>query len=144
MVAAGFADCDAVGMARLWGTTVALGLFSAGMWLAWLGWDHEYYLVDGVPQGPYEAWQVVGCGLAIAVAAMIAYLWVRRAVAILSLTAAATIGFAVPWSVDASASDDTGLWGVGLIFLLVGGGAGIAILLAVTAAIAKPRHSSTA
>lgn len=123
---------------------MALGLFSAAMWLAWLGWDHEYYLVDGVPQGPYQAWQVVGCGLAIAVAAMIAYLWVRRAGAIFPLTAAATIGFAVPWAVDASASDESGLWVVGLIFLLVGGGAGIAVLLAITAAIAKPRRSSTA
>jgi len=63
--------------ARLGGTALALGLFAAAMWFAWLGWDHEYYQVDGVSQGPYRAWQVFGCGLSIAAAAVLAYLRVR-------------------------------------------------------------------
>ena len=110
-------------MRRLLGTALLLMLFSAGMWFAWLGWDHEYYLVDGVAQGPYRAWQVVGCGAAIAAASVLAYLRVRDVIAIFVLAAAAVVGFAVPWSWDAS-SDETGMWVVGLFMLLVGGGAG--------------------
>ncbi|WP_235737199.1 hypothetical protein [Nocardioides alcanivorans] len=37
---------------RLGAAAVVLALFAAAMWFAWLGWDHDYYEVDGVPQGP--------------------------------------------------------------------------------------------
>jgi hypothetical protein len=124
-------------MARLWGTALGLALFAAAMWFAWLGWDHQYYEVNGVAQGPYRAWQVVGCGLTIVVATILAYLRVPRTAAIFVLAAAADIGFAVPWGVDAS-DDETGLWVVGLVFLLVGSGLGLALLLVVTDALAKP------
>lgn len=109
------------------------------MWFAWLGWDHKYYHVDGVSQGPYRAWQVLGCGLSIAAAAVLAYLWVRGVWAIFVLAAAADIGFAVPWGLDAASTDDTGLWVVGLLFLLVGGAIGLTVLLAVSAAAAARR-----
>ena len=131
------ASGSAQNIARLGGAAPALGLFAAAMWFAWLGWDHEYYQVDGVSQGPYRAWQVFGCALCIAAAAILAYLWVRGAWAIFVLAAAAVIGFAVPWSVDAASSDVTGLWAVGLLSLLVGGGAGLVVLLAVVAAAAE-------
>jgi hypothetical protein len=129
-------------MRRLWGTALLLMLFSAAMWFAWLGWDHEYYLVNGVAQGPYRAWQVVGCGLAIVAATVLAYLRVRRTAGIFVLAAAAVVGFAVPWSWDAS-SDETGMWVVGLLMLLIGGGVGLVVLLAVTEALAKPDASPT-
>jgi hypothetical protein len=106
------------------------------MWFAWLGWDHEYYQVDGVAQGPYRGWQVIGCAMSIAAAAVFAYLSVRGVPAIFVLAAAAVIGFAVPWTLDAASTDESGLFVVGLLFLLVGGGVGLTALLAVTAAVA--------
>jgi len=109
------------------------------MWFAWLGWDHEYYQVDGAAQGPYRTWQVLGCGLSVAAGAVLAYLWVRSVWAIIVLAAAADIGFAVPWAMDAASSDDSGLWVVGLLFLLVGGGIGLVVVLAVTAAVTARR-----
>jgi hypothetical protein len=124
-------------MTRLWGTALALALFAAAMWFAWLGWDHQYYKVNGVNHGPYREWQVVGCGLAIAVASVGAYLRVPRTAAILLLASAADVGFAVPWAMNASRDDATGLWGVGLIFLLIGSGAGLTVLLTVTGALAN-------
>jgi hypothetical protein len=130
-------DSVAYRVARLTGTAVALGLFAAAMWFAWLGWDSEYYLVDGVSQGPYRTWQVVGCGSSIAVGAVLAYLSVKSVWAIFVLATAADIGFAVPWTLHAVATDDTGLWVVGLLFLLVGGGSGLVALLAVSAAVAS-------
>src|SRR4051794_5300136 len=128
-------------MTRLWGTALALAVFAAAMWFAWLGWDHQYYQVDGVPQGPYRAWQVVGCGLAIAVAAVLAHQRVRGTRAVLVLALAAVIGFAVPWAIDASRDDDTGLWAVGLFLLLLGGTGGLVVLLAVTDAVIRPDSS---
>jgi hypothetical protein len=129
-------------MTRLWRTAFGLMLFAAAMWFAWLGWDHEYYVVDGVSQGPYRSWQVVGCGLAVTTATVFAYLRVRQTAAIFVLAIAADIGFAVPWALDAS-SDDTGMWVVGLIFLVVGSGVGLVVLLAVTNAVMGSGRSST-
>ena len=85
-----------------------LALFAAAMWFAWLGWDQEYYLVDGVAQGPYRAWQVLGCGLSISAAAVLAYLWAPSVWAVFVLAAAADLGFAVAWSRDAASTDDSG------------------------------------
>jgi len=129
----------ALHVARRGGTAIALGVFAAAMWFAWLGWDNEYYQVDGVAQGPYRAWQVIGCGLSVAAAAVLAYLWVRSVWAIFVLAAAANIGFAVPWTLHAASTDDSGLFVVGLLFLLVGGGSGLMVLLAVTDAVATRR-----
>lgn len=127
--------------ARLGGGALALALFAAGMWFAWLGWDDEYHLVDGVPQGPYRTWQVLGCGVSIAAAAVIVHLWVRGRWAVLVLTAAAVLGFAVPWTAHAAATDDSGLFVVGLFFLLVGGGTGLVLLLTLAEAIAPRRRT---
>ena len=127
---------------RLWLTALALALFAAAMWFAWLGWDHEYYLVDGVAQGPYRAWQVIGCGVAIVTATVAAYLWVPRAGAVFVLAGAAAVGFAVPWAYDAS-SDDTGLWLVGLIMLAVGGCLGLTVVLLVTDVLVKSERTPT-
>lgn len=123
-------------VARLGGAAVVLALFAAAMWFAWLGWDQEYYLVDGVAQGPYRAWQVLGCGLSISAAAVLAYLWAPSVWAVFVLAAAADLGFAVAWSRDAASTDDSGLWVVGLLFLLVGSGLGLLVLLTITAVVA--------
>lgn len=124
-------------LARLGGAAVLLGLFGAAMWFAWLGWDTEYYQVDGVAQGPYRSWQVVGCGLSVAVAAVLALLWVRGTWAIFVLATAAVVGFVVPWTAHAAATDPTGLYGVGVVMILVGGGLALVVLLALTSAIAS-------
>jgi hypothetical protein len=126
----------------MWLTALALALFAAAMWFAWLGWDHEYYLVDGVAQGPYRAWQVIGCGVTIVTATVAAYLSVPRASAIFVLAGAAAAGFAVPWAYDAS-GDDTGLWLVGLVMLVIGGGLGLSGLLLVTDVLVKSEPAPT-
>lgn len=124
-------------MPRLAVTAPALAIVTAAMWFAWLGWDDEYYFVDGVAQGPYRAWQVIGCGLCIAAASVVAYLWTRGWTPVFVLAAAAVVGFAVPWTVHAASTDDSGLFVVGLGLLLVGGGGALAGLLAITAVIAS-------
>ena len=51
--------------------------------------------------------------------------------------AAAAVGVAVPWSVDAASTDESGLWVVGLVFLLVGGFVGLVVLLTVSGAVLR-------
>jgi hypothetical protein len=136
--------CDAARMRRLGWTAAALPLVAAAMWFAWLGWDHQYYLVDGVPQGPYRPWQVVGCALSIATAAVLACVRVRQSRAIFPLAFLAATGFAVPWSIDAAQQDGSGLWAVGLAMLLIGGGLGLTLLLAATDAFLNPKTTPTA
>lgn len=111
---------------------IGLAVFSAAMWFAWLGWDHEYYMVDGMEQGPYRAWQVIGCGASVAVAAVVAFLAYNPKSRGMVLAPVAAIGFAVPWTWDAS-SDVTGLFMVGAIMVVVGGTAGLTVVLAVAA-----------
>ena len=117
-----------------------LALLAAAMWFAWLGWDHEYYQVDGVAQGPYRAWQVLGCALSISTAAVLAYLWAPSVWAVFVLAAAADIGFAIPWALNAASTDESGLWVVGLLFLLVGSGLGLLTVLTITAVAAARRR----
>ncbi len=85
---------------------------------------------------------MIGCALCIAVAAVAAQLWVRGPGAAFALSGAAVLGFAVPWSVAAAASDDSGLWVAGLLLLLIGGGIGLTSLLAITGAVATALRPS--
>lgn len=109
-------------------TSLVVALWSAAMWFAWLGWDHGFYEVNGVAQGPYRAWQVVGCGAAVTLGAVIGYLRSPGRSSIWIVAAAGVVGFAVPWGRDAS-GDESGMWLVGLMMLLVGGFIGLSMLL---------------
>ena len=127
------------GMSRVLVGALLLALFAAGMWFAWLGWDHSYYDVDGVAQGPYRPWQVVGCGVSVSAATVFTHLRTRPPRAIPQLAAAASVGFAVPWSVDAS-SDVTGMWVIGLMYLLIGGFLGLTLLLGITEVVTTSKR----
>ena len=128
---------SAASLPRLGAAALALGLFAAAMWFAWLGWDDDYYEVDGVQQGPYRAWQVIGCAISICVAGVAARIWAGRGAVLLA--GAATVGFAIPWGVYAASTDDSGLWGVGLVMLLAGSFIGLVVLLTVTEAVLRRR-----
>lgn len=125
--------------ARRAGVLLGLALFAAAMWAAWLGWDTEYYEVDGVQHGPYREWQVVGCGLSVVVGAVLAQVLLRSTAMVAPLAAAAVVGFAVPWTMSAASTDDSGLFVVGAVMLLVGGFIALAALLAVTGAVLRVR-----
>lgn len=102
-------------------------------WFAWLSWDTGYRtLPDGSVEGPYTPMQVVACATTLALVVVAGCLAVRCAPALgTAVVACATGGFSFAWARDAAASDDTGLWIVGLL-LLVGGcvlGLGVVALL---------------
>ena len=95
-----------------------LAMATVGAWWLWLGRDTRY-TVDpetGSTTGPYEPWQVVGCVLTLAVLAALAGTrlspWLVAPVM--------TVAFTVAWSWQAASTDDTGLWAVGAVLVLIG------------------------
>jgi hypothetical protein len=104
-------------------------------WWGWLGSDTTYQMdpVTGVASGPYEPAQVIGCGVTLVVIAALAALVTRPG----WVTAAVAVPFTVAWSVQAASSDETGLWGVGAVLVLVGTTAGAAVGAFTSAGLAR-------
>ncbi|MDG4810482.1 hypothetical protein O7634_27325 [Micromonospora sp. WMMD1120] len=99
-----------------------LAAATVGAWVLWLGWDTEY-TVDaetGASSGPYQAWQVIGCVLTLVALAALAGTrlspWLVAPVM--------TVAFTAAWSWRAASTDDSGLWVIGGILVLVGMAAG--------------------
>ncbi|MEU5909554.1 hypothetical protein [Micromonospora sp. NPDC047527] len=99
-----------------------LAVATVGVWLLWLGWDTEY-TVDpetNSTSGPYEPWQVIGCVVTLVLLAALAGMrlspWLVAPVM--------TVAFTVAWSWQAASSDDSGLWAVGAVLMLIGMAAG--------------------
>ncbi|RAN93348.1 hypothetical protein ONO23_06300 [Micromonospora noduli] len=113
------------------GTRALLGVLflaaaTVGVWILWLGWDTEY-TVDaqtGASSGPYEPWQVIGCVLTLVVLAALAATrlspWLVAPVM--------TVAFTAAWSWRAASTDDSGLWVVGAVLVLVGMAVGSALV----------------
>ncbi len=93
-------------------------LVGAAIWAAWLGWDHSYYYdaATGRNQGPYRPAQVVACAATVGLlTVLLALRWHPLVVA-----AGVTVGFWIVWTVQAASEDETGLYAVGSILLLLG------------------------
>jgi hypothetical protein len=106
---------------------LAVAVLSAVLWFAWMGWDTQYQVdpVSQVTSGPYEAWQVIGCVLSLLVVFVGALLAGVRA---LWASAALTVAFTAAWTATAASTDETGLYGVGTILLLLGLAAGTTVV----------------
>lgn len=110
---------------RAWAGLALALLLGAVTYAAWLGWDTEYYYdADvGAYQGPYRPAQVVGCAVTFALlTGLLALRW--RPVVV---SAGMTLGFWLPWTVQAATQDETGLFVVGSGLLLAGLAAGSAV-----------------
>ena len=80
-------------------------------WVAWLSWP--------ISGNTYHPAQVVACALTCAVIAVILTARSTRG-ALLTVPVGGTVGVAIPWAWGAARSDETGLWLVGLIILVIG------------------------
>ncbi|MFD6858484.1 hypothetical protein ACFWCF_14245 [Rhodococcus sp. NPDC060090] len=114
-------------------TLIVVAAASAATWFAWLGWETGYRtLPDGSVTGPYSTMQVVAAGATIACIVVAGCLALRCSVrGSIAVVACTTVGFALAWGRAAAASDETGLWVVGLLLLVVGtaaGGSAVAVL----------------
>jgi len=104
-----------------------VAVLAALSWFGWMGWDSQYQVdpITNVASGPYEAWQVVGCALSLLVLLVGAQLAGVRPV---PASAALTLGFTAAWTATVAPTDETGLYGVGMILLLIGLTAGTTVI----------------
>ncbi|SCL23875.1 hypothetical protein GA0070616_2809 [Micromonospora nigra] len=109
-------------------------------WVAWLSWETGY-TVDPETEatsGPYSVWQVAGCVVTLAAIAVVAGWrlppWVVAPVM--------TLAFTVPWSWHAARSDDSGLWVVGAVLVLIGMAAGSTAVSLVTWLVRRNRTAT--
>lgn len=117
-------------------TAVALAALAVGTWWAFLGTDttRDVDPVTGSTTGPYEAPQVIGC--AVVLAGLVAAGVFVRLPAWLAVTAVA-LPFTAAWSLNAATSDDSGLWVIGGVLVLVGTVGGGALVAGLTRALRK-------
>jgi hypothetical protein len=101
-------------------------------WFLWLGWDTEYQIQGGVETGPYEAPQVAGCVVSLLVVLAGALLIGVRP---LLVAPALVLTFTTAWTWQAARQDDSGLYAVGAVALLLGLTAGTALVAAVVTAL---------
>lgn len=121
-------------MTRVLGAAV-LALASAACWFGWLAWDRTYRVdpATGVASGPYEAWQVMGCGMSLLVLVVLA----TGRLPWWTVVPVVPVAFAAAWSLTASTYDTSGLWPVGALVVLVGTLLATALVAGVTAAVRR-------
>jgi hypothetical protein len=113
-----------------------LALATVGTYWLFLGRDQTMQLdpATGNYSGPWTTGQVAGCVLTMLVLLIGAVCAGLRPVL---AAAVMTLAFAVPWTIQAAATDDTGMYGVGLTLLLVGMGFGTWLVALLTAMAAR-------
>ena len=118
---------------------VLLAAATVGSWAAWLGWESGYHTdpSSGAVSGPYSWWQVAGCVLTLAVAAGVAARWLSP----LLVVPIMAVSFTWAWSAQAASTDETGLWGVGALLVLVGTAAGAAVVSGASRLIRRGAHA---
>jgi hypothetical protein len=115
---------------------LGVAVLSAALWFGWLGWDTEYHVdpVSQVESGPYEAWQVIGCGVTLVLLLVGALLMgVRAPVA----SAAMTLAFTAAWTTTAATNDETGMFGVGAVLVFVGLAVATAVVSVIVVALRR-------
>lgn len=113
-----------------------LALLTASCWWAWMAWDDVYRTdpVTGRPSGPFEPWQVIGCGLCLVAVCVVATdrLPVRVVVPIMP------VAFTGAWTLSTHGGESGGLWALGAALVLVGTCVGTVLVSGLTAVVRGP------
>lgn len=116
-------------------TFVIAALTTATWWTLGRDTTHEVDAATGAVTGPYEAPQVIACVVVLVGLAVIAALVLPAWLAVLAVS----LPFTAAWSLHAASTDDSGLWAVGAILVLVGTLVGGTMVTAVTRALVRNR-----
>jgi len=123
---------------RTGAVVVGAAVAAVATWAAWLAWESGYRTdpATGAVSGPYAGWQVAGCVLTLVLVAAVAGWWAPP----WFVAPAVTLAFTAAWAARAAATDDTGLFAVGAVFLLVGLGTGSALVCTIAWLVHRHRH----
>ncbi|MEU8271010.1 hypothetical protein AB0B89_28100 [Sphaerisporangium sp. NPDC049002] len=102
--------------------------------LAWLGWHRERDVgPDGGVSGPYEAWQIAGLVIVLAILAAFAG-W--RGHPVIGTLVIGGVMWA-SWTLDAATSDDSGPWAVGALLLFPAAFCGVGLVAWLAASLRR-------
>ena len=94
--------------------------------------------VTGSVTGPYEAPQVIACVVVLIGLVVIGALVLPAWLAVLGVA----LPFTAAWTIQAAASDDSGLWAVGAVLVLVGTLGGGTVVAAITRGLVRDRGTN--
>ncbi|MFW0791290.1 hypothetical protein [Gordonia sp. CPCC 205333] len=115
------------------------GVASAAAFLTWEVGFTRY--PNGSIEGPYGFWQLVGTALCAAgvcafATARARHIWAGA----LAAAASTTLAYALTWAIIASTKDSTGLFLVGMIGVMIGGGFALSCVATLVALIRSARR----
>jgi hypothetical protein len=115
---------------------VLVAVATGAAFFGWLGRDTTKTLdpLTGHESGPWSTGQVAGCLLTLLVVLVAAVL---LGVPALVAAAAMTVSFVLAWTATAAASDDSGMFAVGAVLVLIGMAIGTTVVALLTARLAR-------
>ena len=116
-------------------TFIIAALTTATWWTLGRDTTHEVDPATGSVTGPYEAPQVIACAVVLIALAVVGALVLPAWLAVLAVS----LPFTAAWTLQASSTDDSGLWAVGAVLVLVGTLVGATIVTAVTRGLVRNR-----
>lgn len=116
--------------------TFTLAALSVATWWA-LGQDttQEVDPVTGSVSGPYGPVQVIACVVALVALVVIGTVLLPAWLAVLGVA----LPFTAAWSHQAATTDDSGLWAVGAVLVLLGTLVGGTVVAAITRRVVRGR-----
>lgn len=112
-------------------TFIIAALTTATWWILGRDTTRDIDPVTGDVTGPYEAPQVIACVVVLVGLVVIG--------ALLLAVLAVSLPFTAAWTIEASSTDDSGLWVVGAALVLIGTLVGGTIVTAVTRGLVRNR-----
>lgn len=116
-------------------TFVVAALTTATWWTLGRDTTRDVDPVTGNVTGPYEAPQVIACVVVLVGLVVIGALVLPAWLAVLAVS----LPFTAAWTIQASSTDDSGLWVIGAVLVLVGTLVGGTIVAAVTRGLVRNR-----
>jgi hypothetical protein len=116
-------------------TFVVAALTTATWWTLGRDTTRVVDAATGEVSGPYEAPQVIACVVVLVGLVVIGALVLPAWLAVLAVS----LPFSAAWTLHAASTDDSGLWAVGAILVLLGTLVGGTVVTAVTRRLVRNR-----
>ena len=116
-------------------TFIIVALTTATWWTLGRDTTREVDPATGAVTGPYEAPQVIACVVVLVGLVVIGALLLPAWLAVTGVG----LPFTAAWTIQAASTDDSGLWAVGAVLVLVGTLVGGTIVTAITRALVRNR-----